>query len=130
VVGKAVGLGFSMHDNILIIFHSTSLFFLCILTFGQVIFLETICNDLSVIETNIRLKIQQSPDYADSPDYEVALEDFKTRLFNYEKVYECIYMYINSLLASCMLLQLIGFLIFFPCEDFVGHTAALLLCSV
>jgi hypothetical protein len=29
-----------------------------------------------------------------SPDYEVALEDFKTRLLNYEKVYVCIYMYI------------------------------------
>ncbi|KAH9574664.1 hypothetical protein CY35_01G070400 [Sphagnum magellanicum] len=54
----------------------------------KVIFLETICNDLSVIETNIRLKIQQSPDYADIPDYEVALEDFKTRLLNYEKIYE------------------------------------------
>jgi hypothetical protein len=39
--------------------------------------------------------------------------------------YICIY--INSLLASCMLLQLIRFLIFFPCEDFLGHTAALLL---
>jgi hypothetical protein len=93
----------------------------------KVIFLETICNDLSVIETNIRLKIQQSPDYADIPDYEVALEDFKTRLLNYEKVYACIYMYINSLLASCMLLQLIRFLILLPCENFVGHTAVLLL---
>jgi 6-phosphofructo-2-kinase/fructose-2,6-biphosphatase len=27
--------------------------------------LETICNDLSIIETNLRLKIQESPDYAD-----------------------------------------------------------------
>jgi 6-phosphofructo-2-kinase/fructose-2,6-biphosphatase len=58
------------------------------LTFGQVIFLETICNDLSVIETNIRLKIQQSPDYTHIPDYEVALEDFKTWLLNYEKIDE------------------------------------------
>jgi len=49
----------------------------------KVIFPEMICNDLSVIETNIRLKIQQSPDYADIPDYEAALEDFKTRLLNY-----------------------------------------------
>ncbi len=39
-------------------------------------------------------------------------------------------MYINSLLASCMLLQLIRFLIFFLVEDFLGHTAALLLYSV
>jgi hypothetical protein len=27
--------------------------------------LETICNDPSIIETNLRLKIQESPDYAD-----------------------------------------------------------------
>lgn len=29
----------------------------------QIIFLETICNDERIIERNIRLKIQQSPDY-------------------------------------------------------------------
>ena len=34
--------------------------FLC-----QVIFLETICNDQAVIDKNVALKIQQSPDYAD-----------------------------------------------------------------
>ncbi|KAL3681536.1 hypothetical protein R1sor_024492 [Riccia sorocarpa] len=56
----------------------------------KVIFLETICNDRSVIDHNIRLKIQQSPDYADVPDYEEALEDFKTRLANYERVYETV----------------------------------------
>ena len=31
----------------------------------QIIFLETICNDERIIERNIRLKIQQSPDYAE-----------------------------------------------------------------
>ena len=31
----------------------------------QIIFLETICNDVDVIERNIRFKIQQSPDYAE-----------------------------------------------------------------
>ncbi|KAG2624848.1 6-phosphofructo-2-kinase/fructose-2,6-bisphosphatase-like isoform X2 [Panicum virgatum] len=54
----------------------------------KIIFLETICNDPSIIERNIRLKIQQSPDYADQPDYETGLQDFKERLMNYEKVYE------------------------------------------
>ncbi|KAJ1255521.1 hypothetical protein BS78_K199000 [Paspalum vaginatum] len=54
----------------------------------KIIFLETICNDPNIIETNIRLKIQQSPDYADQPDYEAGLQDFKERLMNYEKVYE------------------------------------------
>lgn len=31
----------------------------------QIIFLETICNDVEIIERNIRFKIQQSPDYAE-----------------------------------------------------------------
>ncbi|ONK62588.1 uncharacterized protein A4U43_C07F5670 [Asparagus officinalis] len=54
----------------------------------KIIFLETICNDGRIIERNIRLKIQQSPDYAEVPDFEAGLVDFKTRLTNYEKVYE------------------------------------------
>ncbi|XP_042394676.1 6-phosphofructo-2-kinase/fructose-2,6-bisphosphatase-like isoform X3 [Zingiber officinale] len=54
----------------------------------KIIFLETICNDAHVIERNIRLKIQQSPDYAEEPDFEAGMQDFKERLANYEKVYE------------------------------------------
>lgn len=54
----------------------------------KVIFLETICNDQAVIDKNVALKIQQSPDYADEADYETAYKDFKLRLANYEKVYE------------------------------------------
>ncbi|KAI3936568.1 hypothetical protein MKW92_030056 [Papaver armeniacum] len=54
----------------------------------KIIFLETLCNDRSIIERNIRLKIQQSPDYAEERDFEAGLEDFKSRLANYEKVYE------------------------------------------
>ncbi|KAJ9698731.1 hypothetical protein PVL29_007673 [Vitis rotundifolia] len=54
----------------------------------KIIFLETICNDERIIERNIRLKIQQSPDYAEEPDFEAGLQDFKTRLANYETVYE------------------------------------------
>ncbi|KAF7121285.1 hypothetical protein RHSIM_Rhsim13G0067500 [Rhododendron simsii] len=54
----------------------------------QIIFLETICNDQRIIERNIRLKIQQSPDYAEEPDFEAGYQDFKMRLDNYEKVYE------------------------------------------
>ncbi|KAG5515090.1 hypothetical protein RHGRI_036207 [Rhododendron griersonianum] len=52
----------------------------------KIIFLETICNDERIIERNIRLKIQQSPDYAEEPDYEAGYQDFKMRLDNYEKV--------------------------------------------
>ncbi|KAH9329552.1 hypothetical protein KI387_001660 [Taxus chinensis] len=54
----------------------------------KIIFLETICNDQAIIERNIRLKIYQSPDYANQPDFEAGMEDFKSRLVNYEKVYE------------------------------------------
>ncbi|KAJ1699034.1 hypothetical protein LUZ63_007546 [Rhynchospora breviuscula] len=54
----------------------------------KIIFLETICNDERVIDRNIRLKVQQSPDYADEPDFEAGLRDFKERLNNYEKAYE------------------------------------------
>ncbi|KAH7415185.1 hypothetical protein KP509_14G031600 [Ceratopteris richardii] len=54
----------------------------------KVIFLEIICNDRLVIERNIQLKIQQSPDYKDMPDFEESLNDFKARLTNYEKAYE------------------------------------------
>ncbi|KAK9279940.1 hypothetical protein L1049_013624 [Liquidambar formosana] len=54
----------------------------------KIIFLETLCNDERIIERNIRLKIQQSPDYAEEPDFEAGLRDFKNRLANYEKVYE------------------------------------------
>ncbi|KAG0476940.1 hypothetical protein HPP92_013781 [Vanilla planifolia] len=54
----------------------------------KIIFLETICNDERIIERNMRLKIQKSPDYAEVADYETGLKDFKERLCNYEKVYE------------------------------------------
>lgn len=54
----------------------------------KIIFLETICNDRQIIERNIRLKIQQSPDYAEETDFEAGYRDFKMRLDNYEKMYE------------------------------------------
>ncbi|EPS65373.1 hypothetical protein M569_09404 [Genlisea aurea] len=54
----------------------------------KIIFLETICNDQQIIERNIRLKVQQSPDYAEETDFEAGYHDFKVRLENYEKVYE------------------------------------------
>ncbi|KAK8946531.1 6-phosphofructo-2-kinase/fructose-2,6-bisphosphatase [Platanthera zijinensis] len=54
----------------------------------KIIFLETICNDELIIERNIRLKIQQSPDYEEETDFEAGLRDFKERLANYDKVYD------------------------------------------
>ncbi|XP_028548112.1 6-phosphofructo-2-kinase/fructose-2,6-bisphosphatase-like [Dendrobium catenatum] len=54
----------------------------------KIIFLETICNDERIIERNVRLKIQKSPDYAEETDFEAGQRDFKERLANYDKVYE------------------------------------------
>ncbi|XP_051143149.1 6-phosphofructo-2-kinase/fructose-2,6-bisphosphatase-like isoform X2 [Andrographis paniculata] len=54
----------------------------------KIIFLETLCNDRQIIERNIRLKVQQSPDYSEVQDFEAGCHDFKVRLENYEKVYE------------------------------------------
>ncbi|KAL5210568.1 hypothetical protein ABZP36_006191 [Zizania latifolia] len=54
----------------------------------KTIFLETICNDQDVLERNMRLKVQQSPDYAEQTDFEAGVRDFKERLAYYEKVYE------------------------------------------
>ncbi|ESQ36196.1 hypothetical protein EUTSA_v10006901mg [Eutrema salsugineum] len=54
----------------------------------KIIFLETLCNDERIIERNIRLKIQQSPDYAEETDFEAGVRDFRDRLANYERVYE------------------------------------------
>ncbi|KAK3147541.1 hypothetical protein QOZ80_3BG0283600 [Eleusine coracana subsp. coracana] len=54
----------------------------------KIIFLETICKDPDVLERNIRLKVHQSPDYAEQTDFEAGVRDFKERLSYYEKVYE------------------------------------------
>ncbi|KAI3450320.1 hypothetical protein Pfo_006985 [Paulownia fortunei] len=54
----------------------------------KIIFLETLCNDRQIIERNIRLEVQQSPDYAGVLDFEAGYHDFKVRLENYEKDYE------------------------------------------
>lgn len=54
----------------------------------KVLFLESICNDPAIIQSNIKLKLS-GPDYK-KMDPEVALEDFVARLQNYEKAYETI----------------------------------------
>jgi len=54
----------------------------------NVLFIESICNDASVLDQNIRLKLH-SPDYRDMDPIK-AREDFLARLENYEKSYETI----------------------------------------
>ena len=48
-----------------------------------VLYLESVCNDPSIIESNIRLKF--GPDYKDM-DPKLAFNDFVGRLHNYEKL--------------------------------------------
>jgi hypothetical protein len=50
------------------------------------IFLESVCDDVAVVERNIREKVRTSPDYADYADKEQAVRDLKMRIANYEKV--------------------------------------------
>lgn len=54
----------------------------------KVLFLESICSDPAILNTNIHLKLS-GPDYKDM-DPEVALKDFLGRLRNYERAYETI----------------------------------------
>lgn len=52
----------------------------------KVLFLESICADPAILDTNIRLKLS-GPDYRNM-DPELALKDFIGRLNNYESAYE------------------------------------------
>jgi 6-phosphofructo-2-kinase / fructose-2,6-biphosphatase 3 len=53
----------------------------------QVVFIESICEDESVVEANVRENKLRSPDYADV-DPEEAVRDFRARIAHYEKSYE------------------------------------------
>ncbi|RGB42001.1 6-phosphofructo-2-kinase-domain-containing protein [Rhizophagus diaphanus] len=54
----------------------------------KVLFIESICDDKEVLESNMRLKLS-GPDYK-NVDPEEALDDFRRRVANYEKAYETI----------------------------------------
>ncbi|CCH41161.1 6-phosphofructo-2-kinase/fructose-2,6-biphosphatase [Wickerhamomyces ciferrii] len=54
----------------------------------SICFLESICNDLDIIESNIKLKLN-GPDYKNI-DQTDALLDFKKRVLNYESIYESV----------------------------------------
>jgi len=53
----------------------------------QVLFIESICRDSSIIEANIRATKLRAPDYANM-DAEDAVADFRARIANYERAYE------------------------------------------
>ncbi|XXX77179.1 6-phosphofructo-2-kinase/fructose-2,6-bisphosphatase [Sorangium sp. So ce134] len=52
-----------------------------------VVFIESICNDESIIETNVRETKLRSPDYQ-GVDPEEALRDFRARIAHYARAYE------------------------------------------
>jgi 6-phosphofructo-2-kinase len=54
----------------------------------SLIFIESICDDPIVLERNIQMKLK-GPDYVNVPT-EQALDDFRSRIKNYEKAYETI----------------------------------------
>lgn len=55
----------------------------------DVVFVESVCEDESVIESNIRQTKLHMPDYAGvAPDH--AVDDFRARIAHYEKVYETV----------------------------------------
>ncbi len=53
----------------------------------QVVFIESICEDESVVEANVRANKLRSPDYADIAPEE-AIRDFRARIAAYERTYE------------------------------------------
>lgn len=53
----------------------------------QVVFVESVCEDATVIEANVRETKLRSPDYAGT-DPDLAALDFRQRIANYEKIYE------------------------------------------
>jgi broad specificity phosphatase PhoE len=52
----------------------------------DVVFVESICNDLAIVESNIRATKARSPDYAGVPEEE-AVRDFRQRIAHYESEY-------------------------------------------
>jgi broad specificity phosphatase PhoE/predicted kinase len=53
----------------------------------DVVFVESICNDVAIVEANIRATKARSPDYEGVPEEE-AVRDFRQRIAHYEGNYE------------------------------------------
>lgn len=52
------------------------------------LFMESICNSASIIESNVREVKVHSPDYKDMTDKDEAIRDFLERIKHYEDIYE------------------------------------------
>jgi len=53
----------------------------------SLMWIESLCNDDKIIETNIRITKLSSPDYKDV-DSDIATQDFRQRIEQYKKIYE------------------------------------------
>ncbi|KAJ8601784.1 hypothetical protein CTAYLR_007872 [Chrysophaeum taylorii] len=53
----------------------------------SVVFVESLCDDLAILDANMRTKVTSSPDFR-GMDFESALVDLRKRIANYEKSYE------------------------------------------
>eukprot|EP00292_Cryptomonas_paramecium_P003144 CAMPEP_0113686580 /NCGR_PEP_ID=MMETSP0038_2-20120614/15377_1 /TAXON_ID=2898 /ORGANISM="Cryptomonas paramecium" /LENGTH=621 /DNA_ID=CAMNT_0000606935 /DNA_START=151 /DNA_END=2013 /DNA_ORIENTATION=- /assembly_acc=CAM_ASM_000170 len=53
----------------------------------EVLFVESICTDHKILETNLAEKVRLSPDFR-GMDLHTAMRDLKTRIANYEAIYE------------------------------------------
>ncbi len=78
-----------------------------------VVFVESLCDDVGLLEDNFRLKVRNSPDF-EGMDEEAAMADLKARVANYEAVYEtvdddnCSYIKVFNLSAKIMANQIFG----------------------
>jgi broad specificity phosphatase PhoE len=61
----------------------------CLAEGYEVVFVESICNDPALVETNIRGTKARSPDYEGVPE-EAAVSDFRMRIAHYEGAYEAV----------------------------------------
>mmetsp|Transcript_60499 Transcript_60499/g.100429 ORF Transcript_60499/g.100429 Transcript_60499/m.100429 type:complete len:463 (+) Transcript_60499:71-1459(+) len=55
----------------------------------RIVFIESICDDASILEANMLAKVRASPDFATLTEAE-ALADLTERIINYEKAYESV----------------------------------------
>ena len=92
----------------------------------RVIFVESICDDPLVLESNYNMKCRNSPDYKDVP-LEQALADLRLRIKNYERIYEPIQ---DDVLSYLKLINLNSKVICNKIHGSLGHLISAYLMSI
>lgn len=91
-----------------------------------VMFVESVCDDKRVLESNLRVKAANSPDYKHMP-IEQALADLRLRIAEYEKVYETI---TDDRLSYIKLINLMSKVVCNRIHGKLGHMTLAYLLSV